>query len=673
MADLLLEIGCEEIPAGVISAVLPELGQIAGQELRGAGVGHGSIRSLGSPRRLALLIQEIQERQPDREERIVGPVASAGDKARAGFARKLGLGPEAIVVEDDRFVAHRSVVGRPALELLPGLLERVITRLPFPKSMRWGQRPEAFVRPVRWLLSLFGAEVVPLHFAGVRSDRHSRGHRFMAPQPFIVADPASWEDALAQRSVIVDQNRRRAMVLAELDRIAAETGFVIQSDDGLVDEVTNLVEWPVGLFGKFRPEFLQLPEVVVVSAMRRHQRYFAVRGADGRLSNHFVTIAGTRVDNPAQVVRGNERVLKARLADAEFFLQEDRKLTLERHAQRLSRVVWIQKLGTMRERVDRLDRLATALAGELGLDGGQASRAAQLAKADLVTQMVGEFPELQGFIGADYAQRDGEPAQVCRAILEHYQPRAAGDPPAASALGAVLAIADKMDALVGCFSAGLSPAGSNDPFALRRAALGVLQTLLNQGWHLSLRTIAETAAAGYGTAEASRAVSAVLEFVVGRLRGLLAESYPPDLVEAVLAAGSDDPVDVRLRLAALAVFRQTAEFEALEVAIKRVANIAKGAPVGSEVDPASLQEVGEKALLAKSVEVQGRLADLLARRDYRGVLEELAQLRGPVDAFFASLFVMDEDPKIRSRRLALLSQVHRLFLRVADFRQISSS
>jgi glycyl-tRNA synthetase beta chain len=673
VADLLLEIGCEEIPARVLSTVLADLPRLAEEDLRSANVKHGAVSALGAPRRIALLVRDVLDRQPDVDETIVGPVVSAGDKARTGFARKVGVPPELVVVENERFVARRKVVGRPALELLPDLLTRLIGRLPFPKSMRWGQHSARFVRPVRWLLALFGGEVVPIELAGVRSGRQSRGHRFLAPEAFVVDSAESWQKGLAQRSVVVDPDERRKQVVAELDRIARETGLTVQRDDALVEEVTNLVELPVGVCGSFDPQFLELPEVVVVSAMRRHQRYFAVRQPDGKLSNQFVTIAGTRVRDVGVVVRGNERVLRARLADARFFLEEDRKLPLEKHAEKLSRVVWIQKLGTMSERVGRLEKLARALGAELGLDQGQISRAARLAKADLTTHMVGEFPDLQGFVGADYAQREKEPAEVSRAIVEHYQPRTAGESPAASPLGAALAVADRVDALVGCFSAGLAPTGSNDPFALRRAAFGLLQTVLAHRWHLSLRKLAEGAAAGYGTAEAPPAVPAVLEFVLGRLRGLLGEKFPGDLVEAVLAAGYDDPQDAQLRLQALSDFRSTADFESLSVAIKRAGNIVKGGLTDLEIDPATLGEPAERTLHARIGEVRGRLDPRLAARDYRAVLDELAQLRGPIDAFFESIFVMDEDLTVRNRRLALLTQVHRLFLRVADFRQIGGS
>jgi glycyl-tRNA synthetase beta chain len=673
VADLLLEIGCEEIPARVLSTVLAELPRLAEEDLRAANVKHGTVSALGAPRRIALVVRDVLERQPDVDETIVGPVASAGDKAKGGFARKVGVPPEQVVVENERFVARRKVVGRPALELLPDLLTRLIGRLPFPKSMRWGEHSARFVRPVRWLLALFGGEVVPLELAGVRSGRQSRGHRFLAPEPFVVDSPSAWREGLAQRSVIVDPAERGKQVVAELARIARETGLTVQRDDALVEEVTNLVELPVGVCGSFDPKFLELPEVVVVSAMRRHQRYFAVRKADGKLSNHFVTIAGTRVRDVDIVVRGNERVLKARLADARFFLEEDRKIPLEKHGEKLSRVVWIQKLGTMSERVARLEKLASALAPQLGLNPAHVSRAARLAKADLPTHMVGEFPELQGFVGADYAERDKEPREVSQAIVEHYQPRMAGETPAASPVGAALAVADRVDTLVGCFSAGLAPTGSNDPFALRRAAFGLLQTILHHRWHLSLRKLAELAAAGYGTAEATQAIPAVLEFVLGRLRGLLGEKLPGDLVEAVLAAGYDDPQDAQMRLQALSDFRSTPGFESLSVAIKRAGNIVKSGLVDLEIDAATLGEAAERALHTRIGEVRGRLDPRLAARDYRAVLDELAELRGPIDAFFESIFVMDQDLTVRNRRLALLTQVHRLFLRVADFRQIGGS
>jgi glycyl-tRNA synthetase beta chain len=540
--------------------------------------------------------------------------------------------------------------------------------------MRWADHPEKFVRPVRWIVALFGGEVVPITFAGVRAGRHSRGHRFAAPEPFEVTAFADWKDQLRERFVLADPVERRQRVVEELRRIEAETGLTVRPDEALLAEVTNLVEYPVGVHGSFDPAFLELPESVVVSAMRRHQRYFAMTRAAGnesRLANVFVTIAGTPARDPKVVAHGNERVLRARLADARFFFDEDRKLPLGEHAARLSKVVWVKGLGTIAEKVTRLERAATAMAGRFGVDPEKTARAAQLAKADLVTHLVGEFPDLQGLVGSAYALAAGEAPEVSRAIAEHHQPRNAAEPPAQGKVGALLAVADRMDTLVGCFSMGLAPTGSADPYALRRAALGLLQTLLGHKWHVPLRELAEAAALLYGKDEAKKAVAPVLEFITGRLRGIFIETLPADVVDAVLAADASDPVDALLRAEALSRFRAAPEFAALSTAIKRVGNILKNASPGQVVEEKLFEDPAERALWAETRRVGEAVAPSLSARAYGEVLSQLAGLGAPVDAFFTGVFVMAENPEVRANRLALLARVNALFLRIADFRLLA--
>ncbi|HJZ87923.1 MAG TPA: glycine--tRNA ligase subunit beta [Polyangia bacterium] len=672
MPDLLLEIGCEEIPARFLADALPELERRASALFAQAQLAAARVQTLGTPRRLALCVHGLAARQPDVDETLVGPPVNAGAKAAEAFAKKYRLDRSAIQEQDTdkgrRLVARRQVRGQETAKLLPELVAGLIRDLPWPKSMRWGDHPETFVRPVHWLVALFDGEVVPIEFAGVRAGRASRGHRFLAGQPFDASSIEGWRSELRKRHVIVDPVERRQLIEAELLRIERETRLKVRPDPALLEEVTNLVEYPVGVSGSFDERFLEVPEPVIVSALRSHQRYFAMTTPAGKLAHQFVTIAGTVVKDPAVVAHGNERVLRARLSDARFFFDEDRKLRLSEWAQKLEGIVWIKQLGTMRQKVERVFDYARVLATMLGVESAKVGLAAQLAKADLPTHMVGEFPELQGTIGSAYARLEGIDREVADAIAEHYRPRGADDRPAEGPVGAVLAIADRLDSLVGIFKAGLAPTGSADPYGARRAALGILATLLAHNWHVSLGNQCERVAVLFGAPDG---VPAVLEFLRGRLRGLFADEFPADVVDAVLAADSDDPVDARARVRALSVLRPRADFEPLGVAIKRVGNILKGGAPGAALDPALLREPAEKALFEAAGAIRRRVEPHLAAHQYDDALRELATFKAPVDTFFDQVFVMDKDAQIRDNRLALLASINQLFLRVADFRQLN--
>jgi glycyl-tRNA synthetase beta chain len=682
MAELLFEIGTEEIPAGFLTQALEDLPRLAAKKLDAARLKHDAPRALGTPRRITLVV-DVAERQEDVAEDLVGPPAKVAfkdgkpTKAAEAFAKKAGVDVSAIkLVATDKgeyCSARREVAGLAATALLPEVLGSLVRELPFKKSMRWADHDEAFVRPVHWLLALFAGEVVPVEFAGVKSGNTTCGHRFTHPVPVAVTGYADYCVRLRERNVLVVPEERRKLVVEEIRRLEAETGAKTIDDPGLVDEVTNLVECPSGLCGTFAEGFLEVPRDVIVAAMRGHQRYFAMVDAGGKLVNRFVTMAGTPTRDPALVRRGNERVLAARLSDARFFYAEDQKVKLADRAARLGGMVFINKLGTQAERVQRVRALALGLAQVVGAEVEAVARAAELCKADLTTQMVGEFPELQGVMGRDYALRQGEDPVVADAILEHYLPRGASDRLPAGLVGAVLGVADRADAIVGCFGVGLQPTGSADPFALRRAALGILQIVLTRGWRLSLKDLAENAARGYAKPQFTAAVAAVLDFFKGRLRGVLADGAPGDVVDAVLAAGFDDVVDAAARTKALAALRQRADFEPIGVAFKRVANILKGETVGEGAAALTGPKIEpeEQALADAFASLEKRVATLIAAHDYAAALQDLTTLRPAVDLFFDKVLVMDPDPAIKARRLGLLGRINRLFTSIADFRQLS--
>jgi glycyl-tRNA synthetase beta chain len=686
--ELLLEVGCEEIPAGFLSRGLTDLAVSVPAALSAARLAHGAVQIWGTPRRIAIAVAELAGRQPDVSERVVGPPVQAAfdkagkpTKAALGFAEKNGVDvaslerSEVAGKKGEYVVCTRREPGRTALEVLPGLVAELLAAIAWPKTMRWGTGEHAFVRPVHWLVALYGGEVVPVEFAGVRAGRATRGHRFLAPAPIdLDGSAAGYLAALRDAHVIAEPDRRRTMITAELARIEKETGGRVRPDPALLDEVSFLVEYPVAVCGGFDPSFLEVPEEVIVSAMRSHLRYFAMEEG-GKLANRFVTIAGTIVKDPAVVQHGNERVLAARLADAQFFFREDQKHKLDEFAGRTAGIVFQKKLGTVAQKVERIGQLAGWIAGEVGADAALVARAAALAKFDLTTSMVGEFPDLQGSMGRRYAERAGEDARVAAAIAEHYLPRGAKDDPPAAETGSIVGMADRLDTLVRCFDVGLAPTGSADPYGLRRAGLGLLRILIARDWRLPLRDlVAHAGAPGGGLGEVAEPVRAqVLEFVRTRLRGYLVdvEGLAADCVDAALAAGFDDVPDARARAAALSRMRARADFEPLAAAFKRVANILKGASPAGQPDPAVFAEEEERALWASFGEIRERVDARLGERDYAGALQVLAELKAPVDRFFDKVLVMDKDERVRTNRLALLGRINATFTRIADFRQMA--
>lgn len=708
--DLLFEIGCEEIPARMLARALTELPGLVEARLAAARLAHGGVRALGTPRRLAVIVKQLADRQPDLHEEVVGPPVSAAfaadgslTKAGQGFAAKNGVTADAIARREVAgkkglyAVATRSVVGQDARGLLPALLTELAGAIAWPRSQRWGWGEATFVRPVQWLVALLGGEVVAMSFAGATAGRHSRGHRFLANHPVEIASPDAYVEALRAAHVVVDPAVRRDLVTAELARLERETGLRVRRDDELLAEVVHLGEYPVGVSGAFDPSALELPEELLVTEMRHHLRHFAMEDAHGKLGNRFATMMATVVKDPAVVQRGNEYVLAARLADGRFFFAEDRKKSFAQWNAKLAPVVFQAKLGdkakTIGAKLARIEQVVAALAERVACDRAIAVRAAQVCKADLGSAVVGEFPELQGVMGKHYAIRWKEDPRVATAIEEHYFPKGQAGALPSTAEGALVAIADRIDTLVGCFAAGLAPSGSADPFGLRRAAIGVLAILLGSE-HLAatgsgrvphrqaalrVTELIDIASQAYGTTLATAGAREPLrEFFRTRLRGLLVDDgLAAQDVDVVLGVAADDPCDARLRARAVAVVPPAAR----EV-FKRIGNIlddarGKQLAISGEVKPGKfVAPDGAEARLWKAFsDRHGRLDQALSGHEYRDSFAILAELGPDVAAFFdrGGVMVMDPDPVLRENRLSLLSRIYEPFAQIADFRQLGGA
>ena len=687
MSELLFEIGTEEIPAGYIQPALDVLTAEAGKKLHGLELAFESIRSFGTPRRLTLAITGLQSRQEDRRQEHIGPSKQAGfdangnlTRAAEGFARSRGLEPGQLQVvmtpKGEYLMAVEDVKGQETAMLLPALLESLIRELVFPKSMRWAGTSLTFARPIQWLLALYNGAVVPMTIEGLTSGRTTRGHRFMAPEAVEVSGIDSYLAALADRFVVADPAERRTRVVEEVRRAVSEVsegagmaGAQPVLHEGLLDTVTNLVESPCAICGHFDSKFLQLPEEALVTSMREHQKYFPVVGADGRLLPLFVAVNNTRIADRALAANGHERVLRARLEDGLFFFNEDRKRPLTDRCQDLHGIVFQNKLGTMQAKSQRLAALAGLLADQVapGLRG-DAIRAANLAKADLLTTMVGEFPSLQGIMGRVYGLHDGEKPEVAQAIEEHYLPVRAGGELPRSLLGALVGIADRLDTLVGCFAIGEKPTGNKDAFGLRRQAIGLISLVRGLHISLSLEAAAAAALAGYGGVieQKSGVVDEVMHFIRLRFENeQIAAGLPQELVEAATSVGFDDPVDCLKRIEALNQIRGQESFGVLAGSFKRIRNIIKDNRA-TAIDEALLTEPAEKELFASLAAVRGKALPLLENQAYQPALLALLEIKNPVDRFFDGVMVMAEDAAVRQNRLNLLTALGELILRVGD-------
>ncbi len=714
-SQLLLEIGTEELPASFIEPALAHLVERIGGLLDELQIAHAPLEVGGTPRRLALWSREVADRQEDLEEVRTGPAVKAAfdaegrpTKAAEGFARGAGVSVEDLFrVETPKgeYLAARVIrAGRDTLAVLADALPGVLGSVPFRKSMRWGSGTTTFGRPVRGLCALFGAEVIPFDFAGLRSGRTVSGHRLMAPDTFEVRDIDSYLRGMELGFVVVDIEERRRRIRGLLSGLAAEAGGRLVPNEALVEEVANLVEHPWAALGSFDPANLELPREVLLSSMTKHQRYFAFEDASGRLMPVFGVVYNTKVRDAKVVVHGNQRVLRARLHDAGFFYAEDRKRTLAERVADLSRVTFLGELESvgvgadLRSRAWRVEELAGFIS-RLAYPGDEdtmrdARRAAKLAKTDLVTQMVGEFPDLQGTIGMYYGRADGESEEVAVAIGEHYAPRGAADAPAKSPAGICVALADKLDLIAACFAVSLIPTGNKDPYGLRRAALGVLKTLDAAGLDLNLRSLCKlavrtlhgstdqakvhTGLSGDGATDVvERLAEPILEFIGGRLRAELLERHRTDIVDAVMAAGYDRPQDARRRVEALAAIAQEADLAPLGEAFKRINNIltknAAEAEQAGAFELATTSQEEERRLGELAVELQQGMAEQLAAGDYRGALAYLIRLQQPLDAFFTAVMVMHEDVAVRRNRLALLQALRESFASVADISRVHVS
>lgn len=685
--SLAFEIGTEEIPAFDLSNAVKQLHSLAPRLLDEAAIPHGETEVYSSPRRLIVVVKDIPEATEEKNEVFKGPSTKIAfdeqgnpTKAAQGFARGKGVDPADLVVEDGYVYAHTHTPSVSVATLLSDVLDGIVRGISWPKSQRWGSESEYFSRPIRWFVALFGTEVIPFSFAGLTADRFTRGHRFLAPGPFEVASADDLVSVVRNGYVVPSEKEREEVIRAGVAKVEADTGFHAVLPPKTLVEVVNLAEYPTVLVGTFDKEFLQVPEEIIVDAMLMHQRYFPLYDSEGTLTNRFIVVGNGDPACSETIIDGNERVVRARLYDAKFFYDEDLKRPLESYVDELSQVVFQEKLGTMLDKTNRIVGLAKHLSADGKLsetDAADAVRAAHLCKADLVTSAVIEFTSVQGVMGSYYAKACGETDQVAQAIEQHYRPRFAGDEVPQTQAGKVVALADKLDTICGLFSVGQGPSGSSDPFALRRSAIGIVAMLsCDQPLEISLVSAIDASLdlfAQDGIEFDKQAVrDEVIEFFITRTRVMLRDSGKRiDAIDAVLAAGVQEPVELINRVEALETARtnEPETFENLATAYARANNL-RDPKLGSEVDESLLTEV-EHALSTAVVQAETRVSMALDNDNYAEALNELASLRKPIDLFFERVMIMDEDQVLRENRLKLLNRFVNVFTNVADFSLLS--
>lgn len=684
---LAFEIGTEEIPAFDLAGAVKQLSTMVPSLLDDAAIPHGAVKIFSSPRRLIVIAEEIPEATEEKNEVFKGPSSKIAfdaegnpTKAAQGFARGKGVDPSSLVVEDGYVYARTHTPSVNVASLLSSVLNKIIHGLSWPRSQRWGVQSEYFTRPVRWIVALFGNEVIDFTFAGLVAGRTTYGHRFLAPGPFEVADADSLVDVVRSASVIPSEAEREQVIREGVAKAEAETGFTAVLHPKTLVEVINLAEYPTVLVGTFDEEFLKVPEEIIVDAMLVHQRYFPLYDKDGKLTNRFIVVSNGDPACAETIVDGNERVVRARLYDAKFFYDEDLKQPLESYVDHLGEVVFQEKLGTMLDKTNRIQRLADHLAEDAGLAGQDLSdveRAARLCKADLVTSAVVEFTSVQGVMGSYYAAASGETAQVAQAIEQHYRPRFAGDEAPDTVVGKIVAIADKLDTVCGLFAVGQGPTGSSDPFALRRSAIGIVAMLSGKdAVEVSLVAAIDAALASYAQQGIEFDTDAVrrdvIEFFITRTKVMMRDAGNSiDAIDAVLSAGIQEPVELINRVSALEAARsqQPEVFEDLATAYARANNLCDS-KLGTEVNEGLLSEV-EQALVRAVGQAESNVASALENNNYAAALSELAALRKPIDLFFENTMVMDEDQALRENRLRLLNSFVAVFANVADFALLS--
>lgn len=684
--DFLVEVGTEELPPKALREL--ELAFAAGVRagLGQAGLAHGDVQSYATPRRIAVLVKRLVSRQPEQNVKRRGPPVGAsfdvhGQPTRAAlaFAESCGVPVESLQRLDEGkglflfFIGTKP--GTDTVALVPAIVQSSLDALPIPKRMRWGAGEAEFVRPVHWLVMVYGKDVVPASVLGVPASNLTRGHRFLAPQEIRITSPSSYARALRERGrVIADFVERRESIRAGVNARAEEIGGRAMMEEALLDEVTALVEWPVPLAARFEDRFLELPREVLIATLQEHQRYFPVENATGGLMSWFITVSNIESRDPAQVRAGNERVVRPRLADAAFFWEQDRKQPLAARLEALDKVTFQAKLGSLGDKTKRVRALAGELAANTGTDRALAQRAADLSKCDLLTSLVGEFPELQGVMGGYYALADGEAPEVAAAIREHYLPRGAGDSLPTTDAGVAVGVADKLDTVAGIFAIGQKPTGAKDPFGVRRAAIGILRTLIEKPLDLDLRGLIDSAVA-LQPVQGNRVADEIYEYVMERLRAYYLDGgkgITTEMFDAVLATQPRSPLDFDARLRALSAFLELPEATSLTAANKRIANILRKIENAAavQVDVEALREPAEVRLFDAMRGLRDAVSTATARREYAAALGQLAQLRPAVDEFFDQVLVMADDPKLRANRLSLLSSLRGLFGGVADLSRL---
>jgi glycyl-tRNA synthetase beta chain len=687
MKELLLEIGTEEIPAGFVPQALIDLENLSRKELEADRIEFEGVKTLGTPRRLVLLFESVSEKQKDAEIKKLGPSKQAAfdldgkpTKAAIGFAKNQSVPVESLeLIETDKGTyvgAVKKEPGKQTFQLLSSILPRLILSIPFQKSMRWADVSIRFARPIHWILALFGGEVIPLKVGNIQSSSVTYGHRFMHPDPIVVNDFHSYLQKTRESFIIIDPMERKKWIEEMMIRIAASVSGRVLRDEELLNEVNFLVEYPVVFRGSFDQEFLSLPGEVVTHSMKEHQRYFPMVNDHGELLPHFIFVSNIAPRDPKVVVKGNERVLKARLSDAAYFFHEDLKIPLEKRLEQLKKVVFQAKLGTSYEKVMRFRQLALFICERINPKLQElVERASVLCKTDLVTGMVGEFPKLQGIVGKEYARLSGEKAEVVEAIYEHYLPSFAGDRLPSNPVGDIVSMADRLDTIVGCFGVGLVPTGTADPFALRRHALGILRIILEKEYPLSLVGMIEESG-NLLEEKMERSFSEVKQEVLDFFRVryqhyLLDKGYPFDVIEAAISTSFDELLDVQHRIDALREAKEWQDFQSIVIAFKRAMNILRGTLYKQEINSSLMTESYEKNLYQSFFKSKERIESHLNKRDYPSALLEMTQMKKPIDDFFDQVMVMVEDESIRNNRLALLDGIGQLFLKVADFSKLT--
>jgi glycyl-tRNA synthetase beta chain len=683
--DLLLEIGTEEIPASFLPSALKQMKSFLQESFQKERIDFKDITTYATPRRLVLIVKGVAEESQGFEVEVIGPIKKVGfdengklTQAAIKFAESCGVEPSLLKLvntkKGERLVAVKKVEGKPTKDLLKQILPELIRSITFPKSMRWEDKSFHFARPIRWIVALFGDKIVDFDFEGIRTSRITFGHRTI-PDPIEIILPEYYLKELEKNFCVVDQREREQIIRNDLTRISQSLGGSYYEKEGLIDEVVNLVEYPVVLCGRFDEKYLNLPCEIIIESMCEHQRYFPVMDKEGKLLSYFLMVSNLPTRDSTEVVKGNEKVLKARLEDARFYFEEDRKKRLQDYVEEQKGVIWQEELGLLYEKTQRIEKLAQIIAAQVAPELiGDVKKAARLCKADLLTGVVSEFPTLQGIIGYHYALMDGESKEIALAIKEHYLPQSAKDSTPQTKIGAIVAIADKLDTLVGSFGIGLIPTGSEDPYGLRRQAQGIILIILEKGFDLNLKRLIGQSYELYREKigqDINKLEAEVLEFLKSRMEWVFSNlGYPQRFIKAVSSIEIDQPYTAKQKIEAFLEFKDEAELDSLSITFKRVSNILKSAPIEIVVKEELFCEEAERELYTSYLRIKELTEEKLRRKDYLETLKVLDKLRLPVDKFFDKVMVMVEERDLRNNRLSLLYLINRLFRKLADFSKL---